>query len=55
MTRAMVEGQLLPGVPVWRAGVETLYPGLCYVVFPGNVGGADALVELYRVLGGRNR
>lgn len=43
--RAMVEGQILPGVPVWRAGDETKFPGLPYVVFPGNVGGTEALVE----------
>jgi uncharacterized protein YgbK (DUF1537 family) len=51
MTRALVEGQVLPGVPVWRAGDETLFPGLCYVVFPGNVGGPDALAELLDALG----
>ncbi len=43
--RAMVLGQLLPGVPVWRTGDESRYPGLIYVVFPGNVGGPDALIE----------
>ncbi|MGH7944103.1 MAG: four-carbon acid sugar kinase family protein [Opitutaceae bacterium] len=52
LKRAMVQGQLLPGVPVWRAGDETLFPGLCYVVFPGNVGGPDALVELHLKLSG---
>lgn len=45
LRRAMVAGQLLPGVPVWQAGEESRWPGLVYVVFPGNVGGADALVE----------
>ncbi|MCI0535846.1 MAG: hypothetical protein L0Z50_11535 [Verrucomicrobiales bacterium] len=43
--RAMVRGQLLPRVPVWELGPETHFPGLIYVVFPGNVGGPDALVE----------
>jgi len=38
--RAQVIGQLLPGVPVWRTE-----RGLGYVVFPGNVGGDDALLE----------
>jgi len=46
MRRAEVMGQVLPGVPVWRAGDESTYPGLAYVVFPGNVGGEDALVEV---------
>jgi uncharacterized protein YgbK (DUF1537 family) len=43
--RAMVLGQILPGVPVWELGPETKYPGMPYVVFPGNVGGPDALAE----------
>lgn len=43
--RALVLGQILPGVPVWELGVETKFPGLPYVVFPGNVGGPDALAE----------
>ena len=43
--RTMVLGQILPGVPVWKLGAETKFPGLPYVVFPGNVGGPDALVE----------
>lgn len=44
--RAMVLGQILPGVPVWRLGPETRHPGLGYVVFPGNVGGPDALAQV---------
>jgi len=41
--RATVLGQILPGVPVWELGPETKYPGMPYVVFPGNVGGTNAL------------
>ena len=41
--RAMVLGQLLPGIPVWQAGAESRYPDIPYIVFPGNVGGDDAL------------
>ena len=44
--RALVLGQALPGVPVWRLGAESRYPGLVYVVFPGNVGGPAALAEV---------
>ena len=44
--RALVLGQALPGVPVWQLGPETRWPGLGYVVFPGNVGGVDALGQL---------
>jgi uncharacterized protein YgbK (DUF1537 family) len=41
--RAMIMGQVLPGVPVWQLGEETRWPGMAYIVFPGNVGGDDAL------------
>jgi uncharacterized protein YgbK (DUF1537 family) len=44
--RAVVLGQVLPGVPVWRLGEEARYPGMAYVVFPGNVGGASALADI---------
>jgi uncharacterized protein YgbK (DUF1537 family) len=43
--RAIVRGQLLPGVPVWRLGAESKFPGLDYVVFPGNVGSDSALTD----------
>lgn len=45
--RACVRGQILPGVPVWSLGGESRFPGMDYIVFPGNVGGPDALLELY--------
>ena len=44
--RALVLGQALPGVPVWQLGPESRFPGLGYVVFPGNVGSDTALAEL---------
>jgi uncharacterized protein YgbK (DUF1537 family) len=44
--RATVLGQVRPGVPVWRLGPESRYPGLPYVVFPGNVGDAETLAEI---------
>jgi len=43
--RTMVMGQILPRIPVWELGAETKFPGLPYVVFPGNVGGPDALAD----------
>ena len=42
--RAIVLGQLMPGVPVWRLGSESRFPHLCFIVFPGNVGDTQALV-----------
>jgi uncharacterized protein YgbK (DUF1537 family) len=44
--RALVLGQALPGVPVWQLGPEAKFPGLGYVVFPGNVGSDAALADL---------
>lgn len=38
-------GQILPGVPVWSMASDSRWPGLPLVVFPGNVGGKEALVE----------
>jgi len=46
--RAMVLGQLLPGVPVWELGAESAFPGMRYVVFPGNVGQPDSVAEAIR-------
>lgn len=48
--RAMVRGQILPGIPVWQLGAETRFPGLNYIVFPGNVGSQSALLEAYQKL-----
>ena len=50
--RAMVLGQAIAGVPVWQAGPESRWPGLVYVVFPGNVGGPDALARMVGLLDG---
>jgi uncharacterized protein YgbK (DUF1537 family) len=45
-------GQILPGVPVWRleSGPDLRFPGVPYVVFPGNVGGPNSLAEAVRQL-----
>lgn len=48
--RAMVLGQILPGVPVWKCGSESIQPGLPYIVFPGNVGDKNDLANLYQEL-----
>lgn len=46
--QATVLGQILPGVPVWRLGPESRYPGIDYVVFPGNVGDSGALTAAFQ-------
>jgi uncharacterized protein YgbK (DUF1537 family) len=50
--RAVVLGQIRPGVPVWRLGPEASFPGLPYIVFPGNVGAAETLAEIVSELRG---
>jgi len=49
--RALVLGQILPGVPVWRLGPESRRPDMVYIVFPGNVGGPESLAEIVTALG----
>jgi len=44
--RAVIMGQAFPGVPVWKLGEESRYPGMVYIVFPGNVGDTNALAEI---------
>ncbi len=51
--RVLVLGQAIPGVPVWQSGPESRWPGLVYVVFPGNVGSPNAIAEMVEIL--RNR
>ncbi len=48
--KALVLGQISPGIPVWRTGKESRFPGLPYVIFPGNVGGDDTLREIVECL-----
>lgn len=50
IARARVMGQILPGVPVWQAGPGSRWPGMVYVVFPGNVGGPQAIADVVRML-----
>lgn len=42
-TRARVLGQVAAGIPVWQLGDNAAFPGLSYVIVPGNVGSDDAL------------
>lgn len=48
--RATVLGQIRPGIPVWQTGAESRFPGIPYVIFPGNVGEADTLKKAVEVL-----
>ncbi len=51
--RATVLGQALPGVPVWLPGRESKWPGLPYIVFPGNVGDSESIATLVASLDAR--
>ena len=48
--RAQVLGQAIPGIPIWLTGPESRWPGMIYVVFPGNVGDPNALGDMVQIL-----
>ena len=48
--KARVMGQILKGVPVWETGPESKFPGIPYVIFPGNVGDENALYDAVQKL-----
>lgn len=48
--RANVLGQILPGIPLWQLGDESRYPGMPYIVFPGNVGDDSAVATVVKAL-----
>jgi uncharacterized protein YgbK (DUF1537 family) len=50
VTRAMVPGQILAGIPVWLLGEDSRFPGIPYVIFPGNVGTPDSLAQVIAIL-----
>lgn len=51
--RALVLGQIKPGIPVWLTGEESKFPRMPYIIFPGNVGDSDTLKEIVLLLTGR--
>ena len=50
LTASRVLGQILPGVTVVQTPADHRLPGVPVVIFPGNVGGDDALAQVYRRL-----
>ena len=48
--KALVLGQAAAGIPVWRTGPDSRFPGLAYVIFPGNVGTQTTLREIVEEL-----
>lgn len=48
--RANVLGQICPGIPVWQTDPQSRFPGIPYVIFPGNVGEEGTLKEAVEIL-----
>lgn len=48
--RALVMGQIRPGIPVWMTGPESKFPNMPYIIFPGNVGETTTLREAVEIL-----
>ena len=48
--RALVLGQVAPGIPVWQTGSESKFPGMSYIIFPGNVGAVETLRDVVAML-----
>jgi len=43
--KAYVLGQIEPGIPVWQTGADSRWPGIPYIIFPGNVGEDHTLAD----------
>ena len=48
--KARVMGQVKKGIPVWMTGEESKFPGMPYIIFPGNVGNEETLREIVELL-----
>ncbi|MDZ5784299.1 four-carbon acid sugar kinase family protein [Marinococcus luteus] len=48
--KAEVLGQIAPGVPVWQTDEKSRFPGIPYVIFPGNVGERETLQRVVQTL-----
>lgn len=48
--KALVLGQVMPGIPVWRTDKDSKFPGIPYIIFPGNVGDKTTLKEIVDLL-----
>ena len=48
--KARVMGQVKKGITVWMTGEESKFPGMPYIIFPGNVGEVSTLKEIVEEL-----
>lgn len=51
--KALVLGQVSPGIPVWKTGEEAKFPDMAYIIFPGNVGAVTTLRDVVSMLSKR--
>ena len=51
--KALVLGQIRPGIPVWKTDDQSRFPGIPYIIFPGNVGENTTLREAVEILTGK--
>lgn len=51
--KALVLGQVSPGIPVWKTGAEAKFPDMAYIIFPGNVGAVTTLRDVVSMLSKR--
>ena len=51
--KALVLGQIEPGIPVWKALAESKFPNIPYIIFPGNVGEDETLKNAVKKLLGQ--
>ncbi len=50
ISRGWVLGQVRPGIPVWAADENSRFPGIPYIVFPGNVGSEEDLKKVAEIM-----
>ncbi len=48
--KALVMGQVAPGIPVWKTESDSRFPNLPYIIFPGNVGTKETLYQVVSAL-----
>lgn len=48
--KAVVLGQIQPGIPVWKTGTECKFKNIPYIIFPGNTGNQDTLRNVVQIL-----
>lgn len=48
--KALVMGQIKPGVPVWKTDTRSRFSEMAYIIFPGNVGSVTTLREIVEEL-----